>query len=630
MKHISEIIEDILVEWAYRVHNGMPNIKNPLHIVQLRESMEELNLPNKVIYKVIYNIIKEADIVKNKDSGNVYPVQKHNKKTQTLIKKDASASDIEKVKKGGVEKDDKSTEVKVQQPTKEQSSVESKKAKRMTKMIGLISKEKSIQDEAGASSLSDEDAKKYSDYLETINTPEGHSAWVKNERKRRQSLVKKYGNVTDETVDKLDKDIAEKLCGPGKKTCKKYAKLKTALATKGGPPAKDTKGKYPDDHPKYPGQYKASVRYKNVLRAYLETGGICAITGEEIPIQDMQLDHITSLDNGGKDEPGNWMFTKANINQFKSSKENPAIQADLEEIQNMTDEEWEEKEAMDKLKEYKKKEQKAFWRLQFKKKAAHPTEEQLNKMSKDEVDAFVFAYNETVPEDQQISRYESQKKEVTLDDGSKVELSYTRGGQIRPLKDKPETWGLEVNPDTGKIQKNPKASKSYEDAQKAFDATRGSGGRKVGKAKLIKNIANAGLVSDSKITNETVTQALNKHREKLKTSAEQQRLDKAKEKIKDLESKGVKTGKKIEKNVKAKMKKWDEENPPPTVEKVKSGEDEAGNPIYKEVPLQTKNGKLTKKAKKTKTYLDWKKARDKKEYSNYRQEFYDTLGQEID
>ena len=49
MKHISEIIEDILVEWAYRVHNGMPNIKNPLHIVQLRESMEELNLPNKVI-----------------------------------------------------------------------------------------------------------------------------------------------------------------------------------------------------------------------------------------------------------------------------------------------------------------------------------------------------------------------------------------------------------------------------------------------------------------------------------------------------------------------------------------------------------------------------------------------------
>ncbi len=55
MTHISEIIEDILVEWAYRVHDGMPNPKNTEHIQQLRESMEELNLPNKVIYEVIQN-----------------------------------------------------------------------------------------------------------------------------------------------------------------------------------------------------------------------------------------------------------------------------------------------------------------------------------------------------------------------------------------------------------------------------------------------------------------------------------------------------------------------------------------------------------------------------------------------
>ena len=32
MKHISEIIENILVEWAYRVHDGMPNPKNAQHI----------------------------------------------------------------------------------------------------------------------------------------------------------------------------------------------------------------------------------------------------------------------------------------------------------------------------------------------------------------------------------------------------------------------------------------------------------------------------------------------------------------------------------------------------------------------------------------------------------------------
>ena len=59
MTHISEIIENILVEWAYRVHDGMPNPKNAQHIQELRESMEELNLPNKVIYEVIQNLINE-------------------------------------------------------------------------------------------------------------------------------------------------------------------------------------------------------------------------------------------------------------------------------------------------------------------------------------------------------------------------------------------------------------------------------------------------------------------------------------------------------------------------------------------------------------------------------------------
>jgi len=62
MTHISEIIEDILVEWAYRVHDGMPNPKNANHIQQLRESMEDLNLPNNVIYQVINNLINKDTI----------------------------------------------------------------------------------------------------------------------------------------------------------------------------------------------------------------------------------------------------------------------------------------------------------------------------------------------------------------------------------------------------------------------------------------------------------------------------------------------------------------------------------------------------------------------------------------
>ena len=65
------LIEKILEEWSYRVHNGMPNPKNAQHIHELRESMEELNLPNKVIYEVIQNLINEEQIfyARSKESG---------------------------------------------------------------------------------------------------------------------------------------------------------------------------------------------------------------------------------------------------------------------------------------------------------------------------------------------------------------------------------------------------------------------------------------------------------------------------------------------------------------------------------------------------------------------------------
>ena len=53
------LIDKILTEWSYRVHDGMPNPKNTEHIHELRESMEELNLPNNVIYQVIENLINE-------------------------------------------------------------------------------------------------------------------------------------------------------------------------------------------------------------------------------------------------------------------------------------------------------------------------------------------------------------------------------------------------------------------------------------------------------------------------------------------------------------------------------------------------------------------------------------------
>ena len=59
MKHISEIIDDILVDWAYRVHDGMPDINNPLHIANSKETMEKLDLPNDFIFEFIQNLFED-------------------------------------------------------------------------------------------------------------------------------------------------------------------------------------------------------------------------------------------------------------------------------------------------------------------------------------------------------------------------------------------------------------------------------------------------------------------------------------------------------------------------------------------------------------------------------------------
>ena len=58
-------------------------------------------------------------------------------------------------------------------------------------------------------------------------------------------------------------------------------------------------------------------RFRANVKHYLETGGVSPISGEVVSFHDSQLDHITSLDNGGKDEGDNWMWMEARFNQFK-------------------------------------------------------------------------------------------------------------------------------------------------------------------------------------------------------------------------------------------------------------------------------------------------------------------------
>ena len=69
---MEQMINKILLEWSLRVHDGMPNKDNPLHIVQLRETLSHMKLSNKVTDLIIQNLTEgEKFYARNNDTDNI-------------------------------------------------------------------------------------------------------------------------------------------------------------------------------------------------------------------------------------------------------------------------------------------------------------------------------------------------------------------------------------------------------------------------------------------------------------------------------------------------------------------------------------------------------------------------------
>ena len=58
-------IDKILTEWAFRVHNGMPDPKDNYHLIHLKESMEFLKVNNDVINIVMNNLRQIKELKQN-------------------------------------------------------------------------------------------------------------------------------------------------------------------------------------------------------------------------------------------------------------------------------------------------------------------------------------------------------------------------------------------------------------------------------------------------------------------------------------------------------------------------------------------------------------------------------------
>jgi len=565
-------LNEILVEWSYRTSDGKPDVKNNAKLIILESVLNDFGWSREARVELLGTLM-ETDIVKNKDSGNIYTVQNVNKDKHVLVKKDASDAEIAKVTKKKVDKEKGGKEPEDKQKEKidywsdldklGEKEREIRKAQYLEQQLDFLSIENSIPSGKGRFRLSPDDVNDYRKYLSDLSTPEKRERWMKKQTKENERRIKEFGEISKEDVDDFIEVLRDKLGS------KEFTRVRNSVMKKGDPP-KDLVN---------------DSRFRAVVTAYIQTGGISPISGKRVPFSETQLDHITSLGNGGKDEASNWMFMEERFNQYKGKKTDEDVRANLERDGYKTPSEYDAEVDSDKFKNSIIAENRAFWKTQFEKNGndIHLTENMLNSMSQISINDLVHGYNE-VNKDNQIARYPSRTEKVTLDNGEEVELANNRDGWLNPMKDKPETWGLKKNYETGKIEKTKMGS--YEDAYKKFrDGVRAGGGAIKSKPEFIKDLKEARLVL-SKEDGENVNSEIESIAREYETGQIKRQKD-IKDAIKAAKEAPGSMSKK-QSTINKKMKEWDSENPEP--------ESVAG---------------MSKKAKEMNDeYLKWKEERD--------------------
>ena len=585
-------INYLLNDWAWRVNDGMPDPKNRNHLDLLEAALRD----HKYSEEFIEAYISEIEFPSPQALAKYKAKHKMRKTTKVKIAGDeTTVGDAEKAAKSGEEDKPKADNKKTVEASaaankdlsdkigseKDPKKKESLKAEYLSNQLDNMLKVSSIESGAGRYNMNTDDVKSYRGYLEKIiNDPDEPG---KSIQKLKDDQVKKHGPITEDDIDKF----IEELEAGSKSDDPNFEKnIKSKVRGKGGPGSSFTTGE------------AGAQRYRNVIRAYLETGGISPITGKVVPFSECQLDHIISLGNGGKDEPSNWMFMEERFNQFKGKKTDEDIRADLEEDYYLTDAEIAAGIESDQVETALKKEDRAFWKNKFAKSKGREleagiTKAQIEKMSKPQLANLVYGYNLANPENE-LSRYPSPKVDYK---GKKLKFARGEGkdSPIQPIEGDPSTYGLSLDDDK---KVNQDKSMDYEASMKAFKDNRGSGGREKSKDEYIETIMEAGLASDSKELDERFNNMLEEHR-----TGQLQRSNAIKDKIKAAkELPGSMEQKR--KIVTKSMKEFIKQNPE---------------------PFGAKSDNFIKDAKKRKKSDEWKEW--KTSLDNYRYEQWSKFGE---
>ena len=143
----------------------------------------------------------------------------------------------------------------------------------------------------------------------------------------------------------------------------------------------------------------ASIRFSNCLKHYLQTGGKSTITGEVVPFSEAQLDHVTSLDNGGVDGPENWEWMESRFNQFKGALSDEDVMNKIKKDLDKSPDEDTLKVLNQSFRKYSKEAIINYYDNKFKDGGnAGLTEESINKMNGSNISALIKGWNKSHPD----------------------------------------------------------------------------------------------------------------------------------------------------------------------------------------------------------------------------------------
>ncbi len=130
---MNDLIKKILVEWSFRLDDGMINLNNPKHMIVLSEVLKDMKLPTKVILEVMSNLTEDEKFqAKSKETGRTITYGSKDAMDKAIKAGTAEPLDKKTIKKPEKVKGQDLFKKDIEKPKKETSAQKKKRNERFT------------------------------------------------------------------------------------------------------------------------------------------------------------------------------------------------------------------------------------------------------------------------------------------------------------------------------------------------------------------------------------------------------------------------------------------------------------------------------------------------------------------